>query len=827
MKIVFTFLLLIQSLFLFSQEWEQVQSVPDNYRTDHSYGFSIDGVGYLVSGNSVSGLTADFYSYDAEADQWSKKDDFPGQARGFAIGDVVDGKAYFGFGSNGNSALNDFWEYDPVSDEWTQLAFCDCDARTHPAMVALDGFIYVGLGGGGGNKKDWWAYDIANDSWEQRADFPAARRHHPYQFHDGEYVYVGNGHGDNTAEGLFISNEWYRYDTMNDTWEQVATMPAEGRVAGTQLSHKGAGYVLSGDGDNHSFMDTGELWKYDAEIDSWIQLPPHPGRSRWAPASFIINDEVYIINGWNGADGFLDNVYKLDLTPFIQPRLRTIMPDLSSLTYERDEMYCDVAASAKIEVNTPLAFDVDADITLSVDPASTAIEGRDFILNETSGTLVAGELASYFDITFFNDRVVSGDKTLIINLASNQEVEIEQTSLTIPEDDIAFDTSVSNGSAVVGLANTSNPNVFGQYYTNMITQSIYRKEILDQYGLAAGQISQMSMEVLSKGSTNPYQNFTVYMANTDADALVSGINQTLNFTEVYRGSFSTFVGVNEIIFDTPFEYDGESNLAIQYCFDNNGFTNDDFVAAFDVNYNSTATLKIDNVSGCPSNGNQFNTTSLPVITFGEGKAAALYSDLNGSISSTIDAGDQVYFSQNDSILMNISADINNVQDCFSASLVSNTNEILGADLSWQDKIYYLENNSSDNQYEITLILPNFNALKWDSPELLGLYSDTEVSPGEIPTWETIEITEVIENEPYVFVTMPYVGTGSYTVGGAVDITSTIDIDKDLIYDTIEYYDIVGRRVNINENLLNDDIKGIYLKTYKFKGSVVKTEKILR
>jgi len=62
MKIAFTFLLLIQSLFLFSQEWEQVQSVPDNYRTDHSYGFSIDGVGYLVSGNSVSGLTADFYS---------------------------------------------------------------------------------------------------------------------------------------------------------------------------------------------------------------------------------------------------------------------------------------------------------------------------------------------------------------------------------------------------------------------------------------------------------------------------------------------------------------------------------------------------------------------------------------------------------------------------------------------------------------------------------------------------------------------------------------------------------------------------------------------
>jgi len=472
MKKTLILIFLIQSYLTSAQNWEQVQSVPDGYRTDHSYAFSIDGTGYMVSGNTAAGFTADFYTYDPIADQWSKKDDFPGFPRGFAIGDVVDGKAYFGFGNNGSSNLNDFWEYDPVTDAWTELASCDCPARTHPAMVALDGFVYVGLGGGGGNKKDWWAYDIANDSWEQRADFPAQRRHHPYQFHDGEYIYVGNGHGDNTAEGLFISNEWYRYDTANDTWDQVATMPAEGRVAGTQLSHKGFGYVLSGDGDNHNFMETGELWKYDPEIDSWVSLPPHPGRSRWAPASFIINDEMYIINGWNSADGFLDEVYKLNLNVFDEARLRIMLPKYDDLLFVRSDGNCDAVAETEIEINTPLVFESDVAVTLSVDPSSTAVEGRDYIISDLEAIIPTGELSTTIGLTLFNDQVVSGDKTLIINLAADEVVEVPQATLVMVEDDVIFDTSVSNSSASVGIANTVNPNIFGQYYTNMITQFV-------------------------------------------------------------------------------------------------------------------------------------------------------------------------------------------------------------------------------------------------------------------------------------------------------------------------------------------------------------------
>ena len=296
-----------------AQDWVQVTSLPNAFNeTHHSFAFSFDDMGYIVAGNSDSGMRDDFYQYDPVNDSWTELTPFPGAARGFAIGDTWDGKAYFGFGYDGTSLLNDLWVFDPSNMSWTELASCPCAERTHPAMIAHNGKVFVGLGGGGslGNLKDWWEYDIASNTWSQKDDLPSLGRHHPYQFGIGDYVYTGFGHGD----GIF--NDWFRYDIAGETWTQVATLPAEGRVAGTQFSYDGLGYVLSGDGDDHGSMNTGEFWAYDPLTDTWDELPSHPEGSRWAPASFIINGEVYIINGTSFSQ-YVTQIYKFDLNPVL------------------------------------------------------------------------------------------------------------------------------------------------------------------------------------------------------------------------------------------------------------------------------------------------------------------------------------------------------------------------------------------------------------------------------------------------------------------------------------------------------------------------------
>lgn len=315
---------LISSLFLFlianmvkAQTWEQVSSPPNNFFTDHTFGFGLDGMGYLVTGTDLNGnISNDFYQYSPTSDSWTQLDDFPGGARGYAIGDTWDGKAYFGFGLGNGLAFNDLWVFDPALQTWERLSDCPCEARLHPALVAHNNKIYMGLGGGNGNLKDWWIYDIMTDTWSQGADLPAAPRHHPYQFGIGEYVYAGFGHGN----GIF--NDWYQYDPQNDSWTEVASLPAEGRVAGTQFSYNGKGYALSGEGESHSAMDEGEFWMYDPILDEWSQLPSHPGTSRWAPASFVIEDEVYLFNGTryllpSGSNTYIQEAFKYDLNATI------------------------------------------------------------------------------------------------------------------------------------------------------------------------------------------------------------------------------------------------------------------------------------------------------------------------------------------------------------------------------------------------------------------------------------------------------------------------------------------------------------------------------
>lgn len=256
----------------------------------------MDGKGYAVTGsNSSDQPTNSFYQYDPVADTWATLPSFPGTARSFSIGTTYQGEGYIGFGATLSAYLNDLWKYNPTTDQWSQLASCPCSGRRHPAMIARQGKLYIGLGdGAAGNLRDWWVYDMTTNSWSALPDLPGFSRHHPFQFVAGNQVFAGMGHG-----GNIIFDDWYKLDTVTDQWVILNDFPGEARVAGTQFDFEGMGYVLSGDGDNHSFMASGEMWQYDYNNDSWTQMISHPGVSRWAPGSFVIGNDVFFFGGVN------------------------------------------------------------------------------------------------------------------------------------------------------------------------------------------------------------------------------------------------------------------------------------------------------------------------------------------------------------------------------------------------------------------------------------------------------------------------------------------------------------------------------------------------
>ena len=134
----------------------------------------------------------------------------------------------------------------------------------------------MGLGSADGeNFGDWWEYNILTDSWSQKASFNFGDRHHPFYFSINDTPYVGFGHGDYINDNITIYKDFYKYEVSSNQWTQLNDFPSEGRVAGTQFSFNGKGYVLSGDGDDHGPLDSGELWEYDPVNDNWIQLTSH------------------------------------------------------------------------------------------------------------------------------------------------------------------------------------------------------------------------------------------------------------------------------------------------------------------------------------------------------------------------------------------------------------------------------------------------------------------------------------------------------------------------------------------------------------------------
>ena len=139
---------LLAFTFCHAQTWNSFASVPNGFVSDHSLGFALEGSGYLVAGQTPNGYSDNVYKYDPSNDTWSTLADFPGEARGYTIGDTWNGEAWMGFGLGYNGAMNDLWKFNPVTESWTEMASCPCEPRYHPAFVAMDGHIYMGLGSG-------------------------------------------------------------------------------------------------------------------------------------------------------------------------------------------------------------------------------------------------------------------------------------------------------------------------------------------------------------------------------------------------------------------------------------------------------------------------------------------------------------------------------------------------------------------------------------------------------------------------------------------------------------------------------------------------------
>ena len=332
--------------------WEARAEFPGGGR-HHPITFANATHGFVLSGSTAqASYMSDFWVYEAATDSWENlsgtSSAFPGTPRSYGYGvastlDCGNSKAYLGFGAGEDqqvfTVFTDWWEFDMLTHNWKRLAEFPGEGRKHPAMNFVEpmGEIHIGLGDGYyGNYGDYWSYNIEKDEWKQLEFFPSSDRHHPFYFAIGKDSFVGFGH---SGVDPYIERDWYRYDALDGTWnpegdfvsysfeDSLSPITTEARVAGTQFSVAGScesdrtlGFVLSGDGSDHRTMNTGEFHVFDPSTEKsiWHALPSHPGPSRWAPGSFVLqgSSRAYLFGGFDRQQNILfSDLWTIDLRP--------------------------------------------------------------------------------------------------------------------------------------------------------------------------------------------------------------------------------------------------------------------------------------------------------------------------------------------------------------------------------------------------------------------------------------------------------------------------------------------------------------------------------
>jgi N-acetylneuraminic acid mutarotase len=266
--------------------------------------FGIGNKGYVALG--ADGLPfSDLWEYDLTTDVWTKKADFPGDARYNAVAFSIGDKGYVGCGSKEIfTTLKDFWEYNPATNSWTRIADFAGTGRAGAVGLSIDGKGYIGLGRDAvGLKNDWWEYVPGSNTWTQRADFIGDAREAATAVTVGSKGYVGLGN----KNSLSVLADFFEYNPANNVWVAKASFGGGGRAAAIGFAVNNQ--VVVGSGFNSSINPTKDFWKYDPSSNQWTQLIDLDV-ARFSGVGFTLSSTGFIISGQGASSAILKDVWK-------------------------------------------------------------------------------------------------------------------------------------------------------------------------------------------------------------------------------------------------------------------------------------------------------------------------------------------------------------------------------------------------------------------------------------------------------------------------------------------------------------------------------------
>jgi len=188
------------------------------------------------------------------------------------------------------------------------------------------------------------------------------------------------------------------------------------------------------------------------------------------------------------------------------------------------------------------------------------------------------------------------------------------------QQNVVIDSIITDSQATVGIGSSSNDELIKANSHNAKRQYLFTKNELMVAGVDSGNIDGIILDAINGTSVANYLKIRI-KASTKT-ILTNSFPDSTGFIEVYFHNYNFVAGQNRIQFYTPFVWDGNSNIIIEYSYSNNQ-------AISGISFNGTATNQ--NMGLLITDDNSFNFDGVNFIE------TDTYKGIPGAQSRTIEA----------------------------------------------------------------------------------------------------------------------------------------------------------------------------------------------
>ena len=198
--------------------------------------------------------------------------------------------------------------------------------------------------------------------------------------------------------------------------------------------------------------------------------------------------------------------------------------------------------------------------------------------------------------------------------------------------------SSAGGMKTIGVQTSSNsangyPSTFANYYWGNRYQFIILASELTSAGVSGGNITSIAFNVLNINSCPALSNYSVQMGATSSTSMTTTFDNSLT-TVFSTPSYQAIAGWNNISFQTPYNWNGTSNIIVQICSNNSSWVNSGnaSIALTTTAYNSSVYRNMDAANTCTYPTGSV-TTKRPVVRLKSGSNALHYYGIDSVMSS--------------------------------------------------------------------------------------------------------------------------------------------------------------------------------------------------